>query len=137
MRFAAILVSLSFLMLSSLASAQSAPTFNLMPQPSSITSGSGALRIDASFAIAFTGHDEPRLKRAGERFLTQLHRQTGLVLGKQTRDAAKATLAVHTDRLCCGTRIAVQTGLAGKVRGANPWTAPPVQSSLIAGGSPR
>ena len=97
MRFAAILFSLSFPLLSSLASAQSAPTLNLMPQPSSITSGGGALRIDASFRIAFTGHDEPRLDQAGERFLTQLHRQTGLLPGKQTRDAAKATLAVHTD----------------------------------------
>lgn len=97
MRFAAILFSLSLLMLSSFASAQSAPTFNLMPQPSTITSGSGVLRIDASFAIAFTGHDEARLERASERFLTQLHRQTGLVLGKRQRAAAKATLAVHTD----------------------------------------
>jgi len=98
MRFAAILFSLFCLMLSSHANSQSAPALNLMPQPANVTPGSGALRIDANFTVAFTGHTEPRLDRAAERFLTQLHRQTGLLFAKPTRDASKATLVVHTDR---------------------------------------
>jgi hexosaminidase len=78
------------------ATAQTQPPRNLMPQPSSVTSGSGALRIDANFTIAFDGHTEPRLDRARERFLTQLHRQTGLLFAKPANNASQATLVVHT-----------------------------------------
>ena len=78
MRFAAILFSLSFLMLSSHTGAQSAPSLNLMPQPASLAPGSGALRIDANFSVAFTGHSEPRLRHAADRFFAQLQQQTGL-----------------------------------------------------------
>ena len=84
-------------MLSSEAMAQSALAPDLMPEPASVTPGSGALRIDANFQMAFTGHREPRLDRARERFLTQLHRQTGLLVAKPTRDEAKATLVAHCD----------------------------------------
>jgi hexosaminidase len=98
MRFAAIFFSLFCLMLSSHANGQSAPALNLMPQPASVTPGSGTLRIDGNFTVAFTGHSEQRLERAAERLLTQLHRQTGLLVRKPTRDATKATLVVHTDR---------------------------------------
>jgi hexosaminidase len=97
MRFAAFLLSIVGLMLSSEARAQSAPALDLMPEPASLTPGSGVLRIDANFQIAFTGHSEPRLDRAGERFVTQLQRQTGLRVAKPARDAAKATLVAHTD----------------------------------------
>jgi hexosaminidase len=79
------------------AAAQTQLPGNLMPQPASVKSGSGALRIDANFAIAFTGYNEPRLDRARERFLTQLHRQTGLLLAKPVNNTSQATLAVHTD----------------------------------------
>ena len=68
-----------------------------MPQPASVKQGTGALPIDANLTIAFTGHTEPRLDRAAERFLTQLHRQTGLLPAKRIQDAAKATLVIHTD----------------------------------------
>src|SRR5262245_61629265 len=97
MRSAALLLGMVCLMLSSEAMAQSAPALDLMPVPASVTPGSGGLRIDANFQIAFTGHTEPRLDRAGERFLTQLQRQTGLPVGKPAGDAAKATLVAHTD----------------------------------------
>jgi hexosaminidase len=98
MRFAAFLLSLSFFMFASHTRAQSGRALNLMPQPASVTQGSGALRIDPNFTLAFTGHTESRLDRAGERFLTQLHRQTGLFLGKPAHEAAQAILVVHTDR---------------------------------------
>ena len=70
---------------------------NLMPFPSSIQPGSGSLKIDSSFTIAFTGYREPRLNHAAERFLTTLRRQTGLLMATQPGDAAKATLVVHTE----------------------------------------
>jgi hexosaminidase len=76
--------------------AQTSPPPNLMPQPGSLRPAAGVLPIDASFSVAFTGHTEPRLDRAAERFLTQLHRQTALPLSRPTHDAAKATLLVHT-----------------------------------------
>jgi hexosaminidase len=79
------------------AAAQTQLPLNLIPQPASVKPGSGALRIDANFTIAFTGHTEPRLQRASERFLTQLHRQTGLLFAKPTKNASQATLLVHTD----------------------------------------
>src|SRR6202007_867011 len=79
----------------------SAPSLNLMPQPSSLSPGTGALPIDANFSIAFTGYTEPRLHRAADRFLNQLRRQTGLLINKtapESRDAATPILIVRTNR---------------------------------------
>jgi len=76
---------------------QNAPPLNLMPWPASVQNGSGALKIDASFGVAFTGYNEARLDRAGQRFLLQLQRQTGLLISGKTAEPAKATLVVHTD----------------------------------------
>jgi len=79
------------------ATAQSQPPLNLIPQPANVKPATGALPVGANFTIAFTGHTESRLDRAADRFLTQLHRQTGLLLPKPARDAAQAALVVHTD----------------------------------------
>ncbi len=79
------------------AAAQTQLPLNLMPQPASVKSGSGALRIDANFTVAFTGHTEPRLDHARERFLTQLRRQTGLLFANPVNNTSQATLAVYTD----------------------------------------
>ena len=76
---------------------QNAPALNLMPWPASVQNGSGALKIDASFGVAFTGYNEARLDRAGQRFLLQLQRQTGLLISGKTAEPAKATLVAHTD----------------------------------------
>jgi len=76
---------------------QTAPTLNLMPWPASVQAGNGALKIDASFGVAFAGYKEARLDRAGQRFLLQLERQTGLLISNKPADPAKATLVVHTD----------------------------------------
>jgi len=43
------------------------------------------------------GVHEARLDRAGQRFLLQLQRQTGLLISGKTAEPAKATLVVHTD----------------------------------------
>ena len=69
---------------------------SLMPAPSAIQLGSGALKIDSSFGIALTGYTEGRLERARQRFLVQLGRQTGLLITVQGSDPTKATLLVHT-----------------------------------------
>ncbi len=80
------------------AAAQTQLPINLMPQPATIKLSTGALRIDANFTVAFTGHTEPRLDRARERFLTQLHRQTAIPFAKPTAsNTTQATLVVHTD----------------------------------------
>jgi len=98
MRLPATILTLPLaLMLASQIDAQTSLPLNLMPQPASLKTASGVLPIDAGFSVAFTGHTEPRLDRAGERFLTQLERQTALVLRRPAPDAAKATLIVHTD----------------------------------------
>ncbi|HXN93735.1 MAG TPA: family 20 glycosylhydrolase [Candidatus Acidoferrales bacterium] len=73
------------------------PALNLMPLPAGAQSGTGSLGVDPSFSVAFTGHTEPRLERAGERFLRQLARQTGLPLAFKPAKTAKATLVIQAD----------------------------------------
>ena len=68
-----------------------------MPLPASAQSGTGSLAVDASFSVTFTGYTEPRLERAGERFLRQLARQTGLLISLKPGKGTKATLLVQTD----------------------------------------
>lgn len=74
------------------------PALNLMPLPAGAQSGAGSLEVDSSFSVAFTGHTEPRLERAGERFLRQLARQTGLPLSFKPSKTSKATLVIQADR---------------------------------------
>ncbi len=52
------------------------PALNLIPRPANVQSGAGSLKVDSTFSVGFTGYTEPRLERAGERFLRQLARQT-------------------------------------------------------------
>jgi len=70
---------------------------NLMPVPANVQPGSGSLRVDSTFSVALTGHTEPRLDGAVERFLHQLARQTGLLVNSKASNSAQATLVVHTD----------------------------------------
>jgi hexosaminidase len=69
---------------------------NLMPTPASVQLGTGSLRVDSSFSVALTGHMEPRLERGVTRFLTQLQRQTGLLLNLKSVKSAEATLVIQT-----------------------------------------
>ena len=77
--------------------AQSNALLNIMPLPAKAERAEGSLKIDATFRIALTGHREPRLDRAGQRFLHQVRRQTGLVLLPAKTDAGTATLEIKTD----------------------------------------
>src|SRR5437660_3763928 len=73
------------------------PALNLMPLPANVQPGTGSLRVDSAFSVAFTGYIEPRLERASERFLRQLARQTGLPRPLKPAQTAKVTLVIQTD----------------------------------------
>jgi hexosaminidase len=85
------------LIASASARAQSPAELNVMPLPAKAQLGSGSLKIDGGFTYTFAGFREPRLERAGQRFLTQLNRETGIVFGHNPADGSKATLVVTTD----------------------------------------
>src|SRR5215467_6086483 len=73
------------------------PRLNLMPMPASVQPGAGSLKVDSSFSVALTGYTEPRLERGVERFLSQLQRQTALLVNLKPGKSAQATLVVQTD----------------------------------------
>jgi hexosaminidase len=79
--------------------AQTNANVSLMPLPARMQPGTGALKIDEHFTVAFTGYREARLDRTAERFMVQLHRATGIVFVSQAGpDPTKAILTVTTDR---------------------------------------
>ncbi|MGH9430031.1 MAG: beta-N-acetylhexosaminidase [Terriglobia bacterium] len=70
----------------------------LMPQPASVQPGQGGLAITGSFAVALTGYQEPRLKRAAQRLVHRVSHRTGIpILDGVTQDASTATLVIHCD----------------------------------------
>jgi hexosaminidase len=77
--------------------AQTNVPLNVMPLPAKAQRAEGALKIDAAFRITFAGYREPRLDRAGQRFLRQLQLQTGIVLSPAMKNDTGATLAITTD----------------------------------------
>lgn len=94
----AFIVLLTSLLVASITTrAQSSSELNVMPLPAKAQPGSGSLKIDTGFTLAFAGFREARLDRAGERFLGQLNRETGIVFGLGTVDPAKATLVITTE----------------------------------------
>src|SRR5882724_13189713 len=78
-------------------SAQSNLPLNIMPLPAKAERAEGSLKIDGSFRVAFVGYREPRLERAGQRFLHQVRRQTGIVLLPASRNTGATTLEIKTD----------------------------------------
>ncbi len=69
-----------------------------MPLPANAQPGAGSLPVDSSFSVALTGYTEPRLERAGQRFLEQLRKQTGLLFLGKPGDSGEGALVVRTDR---------------------------------------
>ncbi len=70
----------------------------LMPMPSTVQVGSGKLPINPSFSIGISGHADPVLERAVNRFLDDLRRETGMVgLDMKVTEATNAVLVVHAD----------------------------------------
>jgi hexosaminidase len=78
--------------------AQSTADLNVMPLPAKVQVGTGSLKIDGGFTLAFSGFRETRLDRAGQRFMTTLNHQTGIVFGHGAADPLRATLVVSTER---------------------------------------
>src|SRR5258708_33902751 len=77
--------------------AQSNLPLNIMPLPAKAERAEGSLKIDGSFRVSFVGYREPRLERAGQRFLHQVRRQTGIGLLPATTNTGAATLEIKTD----------------------------------------
>lgn len=92
-------IAFALLLCATTANAQEQRRLNLMPMPANVQTASGSLRIDSSFSIALTGHTEPRLDRAAQRFLRQLSRRTAMPLSANAsaKPSPKPTLTVHTD----------------------------------------
>jgi hexosaminidase len=88
-------IAFALLLCATCATAQDRAKLTLMPMPANLQTGTGDLRIDSSFSVALTGHTEPRLDRAAQRFLRQLSRQTAIPLS--SKPSTKPTLTVHTD----------------------------------------
>jgi hexosaminidase len=55
----------------------------IMPLPAHVEQGQGEFPIDGNFGIELKGYREPRLKRARQRFLDTLSRETGIPLWRQ------------------------------------------------------
>jgi hexosaminidase len=91
------LLLLGALMISPSALPQEQRPLYLMPVPSSVQIGAGALPVDTSFTVGFAGYMEPRLDRAVQRFLRQLSRQTGFPLGLKPFTGGKPVLVIHTE----------------------------------------
>ncbi len=91
------LLLLGVLMTSPFASPQEQRPLYLMPVPSSVQIGAGALPVDSSFTVGFTGYTEPRLDRAAQRFLRRLSQETGIPIAGRAIAGSKAVLVIHTE----------------------------------------
>src|ERR1700730_6229533 len=85
----------TFLLLASVATAQSQPQLNLMPVPASMQLGTGQLPITQSFSVAVTGNHDPSLDSEVQRFQATLSRQTGIPF--RPKVGATPTLEIHAD----------------------------------------
>lgn len=100
MRFALLLVVCAALVMCVEAenSGPPAPSLPLMPMPSSVRMGNGQLIIDPTFSVAITGYRDALLRRAAERFIDHLRKQTGMsLLSLKLVDGPTAPLVIHVD----------------------------------------
>jgi hexosaminidase len=81
------------------AQAQVPGQLNLMPVPASVHMGTGQLVVDSSFSVGIGSAPDPQLRRAVDRFLNSLRRETGMLpLDMSVGDASKATFVVTAAR---------------------------------------
>jgi hexosaminidase len=78
--------------------AQDKPPLNIMPLPAKLVLGDGSLKIDSNFSISFSAYHDARLDRAGQRFLHQLRRETGIVLLPASKTTGSVTFEITTDK---------------------------------------
>ena len=87
-----------FLIFDLAAKAQTPQPLNLMPQPVSVQQGTGRLIVDPAFSVVVTGKSDARLRRAAERFLSNLRRQTGMtLLDMRVAKLPPASLVIDVD----------------------------------------
>jgi hexosaminidase len=87
----------SGLILSSAIADMTPPHLRLMPAPAGVQFGDGKLLITQPFTVGIAGYKEARLERAARRFIQNLSRRTGLPIGVQLVDPARATLVIHAE----------------------------------------
>src|SRR3954452_2260603 len=77
-------------------SEEGAAGLNLMPQPRSITRGTGSLNVGTHFNAGFAGQHDARLDAALDRFLYRLDRQCGEIRRSQytSHDATSFVLTL-------------------------------------------
>ena len=78
-------------------SAQSGPQSTLIPMPSSVRPGVGALPINGAFSVGLEGYREPRTDRAVQRFLNDLSHETGIPMRTQITNPLNVTLVVRAE----------------------------------------
>src|SRR5262249_25309652 len=78
MRILLLLIACLVLLSSSSIHAQEITLPALMPLPAKIQPGNGRFMVNADFKLVLRGHEEPRVKRAADRFINNLSRLTGI-----------------------------------------------------------
>jgi len=71
---------------------------NLMPMPARVKLGQGQFIVSQSFSVGVSGSGGPRVKRAVERFLGNLSRQTGMPIPAGLGNPSQAALLVHVEQ---------------------------------------
>lgn len=77
--------------------AQSSLPISLMPLPATLQPADGAMPIDGSFRITFSGYHEARLDRAAQRAIAVLHRETGIPFLPKASAKTATPLEIATD----------------------------------------
>jgi hexosaminidase len=91
------LISIGIVVVATLSAAQSQRPLNLMPIPSTVQPGTGALAINQSFSVTIAGFQDSRLKRGVQRFMSDLSRQTGMLVKQDLAPSSSPTLLIHAD----------------------------------------
>jgi hexosaminidase len=86
------------LLITPFALAQAQPPLDLMPMPSGVQLGTGELPINRSFSVTISGRRDDILERGVKRFVSELSRQTGMLLQSGTAGIGSATLTVHAEQ---------------------------------------
>jgi hexosaminidase len=90
-----VIALLCFMPLIGSSSLQAQTPLPLIPLPATVVQGTGSLSVDHGLQVVFEGHTEPRLDRAGARFLHTLSRETG-VLETPAQPAKQAKFVIKT-----------------------------------------
>jgi len=92
-----LLILNAVLLLAPSSAAQRLRELNLMPMPSTVQLGTGALPIDQSFSTRVTGFQDATLERGVQRFVAELSQQTGMLLKHKPAEPTNPTLLIHAD----------------------------------------